>query len=165
MMINEWCYARIGVRDLSSRIRRRIRSKQLSWFNACAQQLTSNLEARPKSLKFTVAQDTLYFPSAVHNVLFVQYVTFSLCSVAPSPPSLPLWIFFCFMSSLSRYLYQNAYSGLKSLYPEQGSGLRYPGFLIECIFGRIESSQIQIFESIFELNFPGKKVMTRCMVI
>ena len=31
------------------------------------------------------------------------------------------------------------------------------GFLIEWIFYWIESSQIKIFESIFELNFPGKK--------
>ena len=153
MMITEWwwwwwCYARIGVKDLSSRIRRQIRSKQLSWFNACAQQLTSNPEARPKSLKFTVAQDTLHFPSAVynvlfaqdmlhfssavHNVLFVQYVTFSLCSVAPTVRTHQVWDswtsvrkpfnyyltvisplppfvdFFCSISSLSRYLYQNA---------------------------------------------------------
>ena len=40
-----------------------------------------------------------------------------------------------------------------------GSGVRYPGFLIEWIFYWIESSQIKIFESIFELNFPGKKVI------
>ena len=39
------------------------------------------------------------------------------------------------------------------------SGGRYPGFLIEWTFYLIESSQIKIFESIFELNFPGKKVI------
>ena len=36
------------------------------------------------------------------------------------------------------------------------SGFRYPGFLIEWIFCWIELSQIEIFKSIFELNFPGK---------
>ena len=35
------------------------------------------------------------------------------------------------------------------------SGVRYPGFLIEWILNWIESSQIKIFE----LNFPGKKVI------
>ena len=39
------------------------------------------------------------------------------------------------------------------------SGVRYPGFLIEWIFCWIEPSQIQNFESIFELNFPGKKII------
>ena len=39
------------------------------------------------------------------------------------------------------------------------SGGRYPGFLIEWIFYWIESSQIKNFESIFELNFPGKKII------
>ena len=32
-------------------------------------------------------------------------------------------------------------------------------FLIEWIFYWIESSQIKNFESIFELNFPGKKII------
>ena len=41
----------------------------------------------------------------------------------------------------------------------QCSGVRYPGFLIEWIFYWIESSQIKNFESIFELNFPGKKII------
>ena len=36
------------------------------------------------------------------------------------------------------------------------SGERYPGFLIDWIFYWIESSQIKNFESIFELNNPGK---------
>ena len=40
-----------------------------------------------------------------------------------------------------------------------GSGGRYPGFLIKWIFYWIESSQIKNFESIFELNYPGKKVI------
>ena len=35
------------------------------------------------------------------------------------------------------------------------------GFLIEWIFCWIEYSQIQIFESIFELNFPDKKVIDK----
>ena len=39
------------------------------------------------------------------------------------------------------------------------SGGRYPGFLIEWTFYLIESSQIKIFESIFELNFLGKKII------
>ena len=39
------------------------------------------------------------------------------------------------------------------------SGVRYPGFLIEWIFYWIESRQIKIFESIFELNFLGKKII------
>ena len=39
------------------------------------------------------------------------------------------------------------------------SGVRYPGFLIEWILCWIESSQIKNFESIFELNFPGKKII------
>ena len=39
------------------------------------------------------------------------------------------------------------------------SGLRYPGFLVEWIFCWIESSQFQIFESFFDLNFPGKKMI------
>ena len=39
------------------------------------------------------------------------------------------------------------------------SGVQYPGFLIEWIFYWIESSQIKNFESIFELNFPGKKII------
>ena len=39
------------------------------------------------------------------------------------------------------------------------SGGRYPGFLIEWIFYWIESSQIKNFESIYELNFPGKKLI------
>ena len=39
------------------------------------------------------------------------------------------------------------------------SGVRYHGFLIEWIFYWIESSQIKIFESIFELNFPGKQII------
>ena len=39
------------------------------------------------------------------------------------------------------------------------SGVRYPGFLIEWIFYWIESSQIKNFKSIFELNFPGKKII------
>ena len=39
------------------------------------------------------------------------------------------------------------------------SGGRYHGFLIEWIFYWIESSQIKIFESIFELNFPGKQII------
>ena len=38
------------------------------------------------------------------------------------------------------------------------SGGRYPGFLIKWIFYWIESSQIEMFESIFELNFPGKNI-------
>ena len=41
----------------------------------------------------------------------------------------------------------------------QTSGGRYPGFLIEWISYWIESSQIKIFESIFELNFPGKQII------
>ena len=40
-----------------------------------------------------------------------------------------------------------------------GSGVQYPGFLIEWIFYWIESSQNKNFESIFELNFPGKKII------
>ena len=39
------------------------------------------------------------------------------------------------------------------------SGGRYPGIVIEWIFYWIESSQIKIFESIFELNFLGKKII------
>ena len=39
------------------------------------------------------------------------------------------------------------------------SGGRYPGFLIEWIFCWIESSKIKNFESIFELIFPGKKII------
>ena len=39
------------------------------------------------------------------------------------------------------------------------SGVRYPGFPIEWIFYWIESRQIKIFESIFELNLPGTKVI------
>ena len=39
------------------------------------------------------------------------------------------------------------------------SRVRYHGFLIEWIFYWIESSQIKIFESIFELNFPGKQII------
>ena len=42
---------------------------------------------------------------------------------------------------------------------QSGSGVRYPGFIIEWIFYWIESSQIKNFESIFELNFPGKKII------
>ena len=39
------------------------------------------------------------------------------------------------------------------------SGGQYHGFLIEWIIYWIESSQIKNFESIFELNFPGKKII------
>ena len=39
------------------------------------------------------------------------------------------------------------------------SGVRYPGFLIEWIFYWIESSQIKIFESFFELNILRKRII------
>ena len=47
-------------------------------------------------------------------------------------------------------------------YHEQDdSGGRYSGFLIEWIFYWIESGQIKIFESIFELNFLWKKIIEK----
>ena len=48
---------------------------------------------------------------------------------------------------------------LISTFSTHASGVRYSDFLIEWIFYWIESSQIKIFESIFELNFLGKKII------
>ena len=46
----------------------------------------------------------------------------------------------------------------KHLFSPLTSGGQYPGSLIEWIFYWVESSQIKNFESIFELNFPGKNI-------
>ena len=54
---------------------------------------------------------------------------------------------------------QNSMTKLHMNKKTGSSGVRYPGFLIEWIFYWIELSQIKNFESIFELNFPGKKII------
>ena len=52
-----------------------------------------------------------------------------------------------------------AFNGFPMVLPHLDSGGRFPGFQIEWIFYWIESSQIKNFESIFELNFPEKKII------
>ena len=56
-------------------------------------------------------------------------------------------------------LQKTAFSLAEGRHALGSSGGRYPGFRIEWIFYWIESSQIKIFESNFELNFPGKKII------
>ena len=61
--------------------------------------------------------------------------------------------------STSSSLYRNFCHVYRQEFPMPSYWWATPWFLIEWIFYWIESSPIEIFESIFELNFPGKKII------
>ena len=61
---------------------------------------------------------------------------------------------------MRKNLLQNLDKTSPSIYCRGG---RYLGFLIEWIFCWIEYSQIQIFGSIFELNFPEKRLLNNLL--